>query len=63
MDPKSTKKPAGPKASEPKEMPPGQTELSLDELAGVAGGTQQVNPKIGPDPVPHKHVANVKWTS
>jgi hypothetical protein len=39
MTPKSTKTPADTKASEPKDTP-GQNELSLDELAGVAGGTQ-----------------------
>ena len=59
MEPKSTKIPVDTKASEPT---PGQTELSLDELADVAGGTQQVDTKIGPEPVPQKHVANVKWT-
>jgi hypothetical protein len=61
MAAKNTTMPTETKASEPEDTHQSQ-ELDLDELAGVAGGTQVV-PKIEAEPVPHKHVANVKWTS
>jgi len=37
-------------------------ELNLNELAGVVGGTQQVDPKNDGAPIPQKHdIGNVIW--